>query len=246
LLVATPEVVRLRLEAAGLGSRGLAYLIDLGIKYGIVAQVVFILEALRLNVLAELPTLSTIGLIVLPLVLFFYQWGYFVVFEYVWHGQTPGKRIMRLRVVQETGHPVTLWEAAIRNLTRYVDLLGPGPVAMVLTRNCQRLGDMASGTVVIKEKRDSLEDIVPPIGGAEGYGLEAEEFEIVADFLRRRETLAPENRKRLAVRLASDLRRILEQRSVLVPQETDDERFLEELVGFQQAPEPKQERTTQK
>ncbi len=90
--------------------------------------------------------------------LFLLFWGYFSLFEAFWHGQTPGKRVMKLRVIKDAGRQITLFESLTRNLLRVADYLPSLYLAGVITMLCnkrnKRLGDLAAGTVVIHERAD--------------------------------------------------------------------------------------------
>jgi uncharacterized RDD family membrane protein YckC len=92
------------------------------------------------------------------LVVFFVFWGYFVLFETVWNGQTPGKRWTGLRVIQEGGYPIGFSHAAIRNIVRLVDFLPVyyvvGATVMLIDKRSRRLGDLLAGTIVVRERRD--------------------------------------------------------------------------------------------
>src|SRR6202453_4051205 len=85
-------------------------------------------------------------------------WGYFALFEAYWHGQTPGKRAMKLRVIKDSGRQITLFEALARNLLRVVDYLPSlylvGVITMLCNKRNQRLGDLAAGTIVVHERLD--------------------------------------------------------------------------------------------
>ncbi len=88
--------------------------------------------------------------------------GYFILFEWLWNGQTPGKRLLKLRVIREDGRPITLWEAMARNLLRIFDAIpgfvlpvySIGLISIFLSRRDQRIGDMFAGTVVVRERTD--------------------------------------------------------------------------------------------
>src|SRR5215510_11634669 len=83
-------------------------------------------------------------------------WGYYIFFEMLWNGQTPGKRWVGLRVIRTDGTPITLSESFIRNLTRLVDFLpaayGIGIISMFLDKQSRRLGDLAAGTLVVHDR----------------------------------------------------------------------------------------------
>ncbi len=81
--------------------------------------------------------------------------GYFALFEAFWHGQTPGKHVMKLRVIKDSGRQITLFEALARNLLRFIDYLPgmylAGVITMLCNRKNKRLGDLAAGTLVVHE-----------------------------------------------------------------------------------------------
>jgi uncharacterized RDD family membrane protein YckC len=85
-------------------------------------------------------------------------WGYFALFEAYWHGQTPGKRVMKLRVIKDSGRQITLFEALARNLLRVIDYLPSlylvGVITMLCNKRNQRLGDLVAGTLVVHERLD--------------------------------------------------------------------------------------------
>lgn len=158
LNIDTPEQVELEFAVAGIGSRFVAVLIDHLIQSGvyflfaIFAAVIFGAVANRINILGKW---ILAGLIALYFLLI---WGYFALFEAFWRGQTPGKHIMKLRVIKDSGRQITLFEALSRNLLRFVDYLPAiyltGVITMVCTKRHQRLGDLAAGTIVVHERSD--------------------------------------------------------------------------------------------
>jgi uncharacterized RDD family membrane protein YckC len=104
---------------------------------------------------------------VVVLVQFLFFWGYYVLFEILWRGSTPGKRAARLRVLRRDGHPIGAGEAVIRNLVRLVDFLpimyGVGLISMFIDKDARRLGDFAAGTIVVKETdQTTLRDVRLP------------------------------------------------------------------------------------
>lgn len=149
--IETPEHVVLEYELAGLGSRGAAALVDqLAILLVLAALMLLNLFARRWGLPQEaaFPVLLLAG--------FSIWYGYYTFFEGLRSGQTPGKRLLGLRVVMETGHPVTLGAAAVRNLLRTADFLPPpyllGAALIAIHPRNRRLGDLAAGTVVVRDQ----------------------------------------------------------------------------------------------
>src|SRR5919106_1000735 len=156
LQVETPEHVTLDLEIAGVGSRALAALVDMAILGG-AALGVFIV----LGIVAGFGvTIGSLGGAVLLLVGFAVWSGYFILFEGLRQGQTPGKRFVGIRVVSDTGNAVSLSSAAARNLLRIADFLPPpyliGTLLVALHPRGKRLGDMVAGTVVARDRPSQL------------------------------------------------------------------------------------------
>ncbi len=157
LTVATPENVSFGYALAGLGSRFMAALVDSLLIVLIQVLVVALGLALALRALqgdgADSLGFVGLALVMLSMLLF---WGYYVFFELVWNGQTPGKRWVGLRVLRVNGQPAGAVEVLIRNLVRLVDFLpaayGAGIVCMFIDSQSRRLGDLAAGTVVVWER----------------------------------------------------------------------------------------------
>jgi uncharacterized RDD family membrane protein YckC len=150
LVVATPERVSFDYQVAGLGTRGIAQLLDLLIVFGIMIAVLFFAAAAG-AVLQSDGIASLIDIIGIFVVVF----GYFWVSEALWSGQTLGKRAFRLRVVGDRGEPMTFAQAGIRNVIRIVDFLpygyGVGLAVLFINGKGKRLGDLAAGTIVVKD-----------------------------------------------------------------------------------------------
>ncbi|HUZ87773.1 MAG TPA: RDD family protein [Candidatus Baltobacterales bacterium] len=149
LVVATPERVSFDYQVAGLGTRAIAQLVDLLIVGGILIAVYFVALA------AELASADTIATLIAVIGSFVVVFGYFWVSESLWSGQTIGKKVLRLRVVGDRGEPLTFMQAGIRNIVRIVDFLpyayGIGLVVLFANGRGKRLGDLAAGTVVVKD-----------------------------------------------------------------------------------------------
>ncbi|HSB11989.1 MAG TPA: RDD family protein, partial [Blastocatellia bacterium] len=125
LVIETPERVELHYVLANVGNRFLAAAIDHLIQVS--AIVIFIIGAGALSDWRLFNSMGVWTAALTVLVIFGIIWGYFVLFETLWSGQTPGKRIMRLRVVREDGRPVRFFEVFVRNLIRFVVDFQPVP-----------------------------------------------------------------------------------------------------------------------
>jgi uncharacterized RDD family membrane protein YckC len=158
-VVSTPEHVAFGYEVAGIGSRFGAALLDttiIGVLYLLLQVLLLTTNALSDTVFSGAATgISGVFVLILTVLAFGVLWGYYVFFETLWNGQTPGKRVARLRVIRENGGAIGFWEALIRNLVRIIDFLpmayGFGVVTMFANNRARRLGDYAAGTVVVRE-----------------------------------------------------------------------------------------------
>ncbi len=152
--IGTPEGVELRLPVAGLASRALAWLIDALIKF-----ITIIVLSIVLELLGDLGT----GLYLL--LIFILLWFYNVIFEVFNNGATPGKRALGLRVMNANGTPVGWSGSLLRNLVRVVDVLPGcyafGCVSVLVSRQFQRLGDLAAGTIVVYTPRTAINGTAP-------------------------------------------------------------------------------------
>lgn len=190
--IETPEGVELRLRVAGPVARSLAWLIDLLIR----GAVYFVLAM-------GLSQLGKFGIGLLLVSLFLFEWFYPVLFEVYRHGQTPGKRALGLRVVDDDGTPVGWSASMIRNLLRFVDFLpvlyGFGLVSMLLHADFKRLGDIAAGTRVVYQDGKSHAPAVPDDAArAPRYPLNLDEQRAVIGFAERSHSLSPERSAELA------------------------------------------------
>jgi uncharacterized RDD family membrane protein YckC len=234
LIIETPERVPLAFPLASIGNRFLAVAIDHTLQYIAIAAVFigFMMIAgfgqSQLGVFEAFEREMPNWLIaVMIFVLFVLFTGYFALFEWLWDGQTPGKRLLKLRVIREDGRPVTLWEAIARNLLRifdtfpgfFVPVYSIGLIAVFLSDRDQRVGDLFAGTVVIRERSDEAPTFaeafsnpiadaayrrVQPRTGFEGNVslLTDDEIEVVESFLRRRWDLTERQRIWMAWRIA--------------------------------------------
>jgi uncharacterized RDD family membrane protein YckC len=220
--IETPEHVRFRYHVAGPAKRALAYLVDMIARAGILL-VLFLLAAMGGLAGADSIRGASVGLLLL--VGFALEWGYYVFFEALWSGRTPGKRAFNLRVVTDGGHPLRFADSLLRNLLRAADFL-PGAYAVglvVMGRDprFRRLGDLAAGTIVIAEERHAVAGplrLEPPPTPAELRGLpqrvplSGDELDAIELFLRRVPRLSPARADELAELVAPTFARRLGRR----------------------------------
>jgi len=162
LNIDTPELVAIEMPLAGIGSRFIALLVD----YLIWGAAFLVLGLLSLFILPGIKAFSNLSAqwvtALFIFAVFLFNWGYFTLFEAFWNGRTPGKRVAHIRVIQRSGRAIGLFESMARNLIRYIDQLPffylVGFIAMFVTRQHQRLGDLAAGTLVVRdcEQEESL------------------------------------------------------------------------------------------
>ena len=156
LNINTPELVAIEMPLAGIGSRFIAVLIDTliwGAGLLVLAAVLWLFKP-ALQAFSSLSYQWTVALFTITL--FALNWGYFTLFEAFWHGRTPGKRVARIRVIQRSGRAIGIFESMARNFIRYVDQIpffyAVGVIAVFATRQHQRLGDLAAGTLVVLDR----------------------------------------------------------------------------------------------
>jgi uncharacterized RDD family membrane protein YckC len=261
LVIETPERVQLHFALASIGNRFIAVAIDHFIQYFVIFLVVWAMATFSgtkdlsdeigfKDLVQEAPKWAIAILIIIIFLLFA---GYFVIFEWLWNGQTPGKRLMKLRVIREDGRPVTFWEALARNLLRLFDafpglaipIYSVGLISIFLSNRDQRIGDLFGGTVVVRERADEAptfaEVFSSPMSDeafrrvqkrtefvAEVREIKESEIEVVETFLRRRWDLEEKQRLWMAWRVALPLMYKIKPKYDL--QTFTYEGFLEELL----------------
>lgn len=220
--IATPEGVDLELTLAGVGSRCAARVLDQLIQTGVLVALGLLLAAVGGfhggNDSEESSGGTAVATAVVLIVVFLVQFGYDVLFETLASGRSPGKRWTGLRVVRVDGAPVGFVTSAVRNLLRIVDFLpgfyGVAIVAVLVSSRNQRLGDMAAGTLVVREKPVAAHVAAAglpahrwadDVSGWDVSAVTAEELATVRRFLDRRSGLTPAARERLGADLAGRL-----------------------------------------
>lgn len=220
--VETPEQIVFSYTVAGVGSRAAAAIIDLlicvGAFFGIVLITWLAARALRTSPWAGVSGGWMSAIVVVAQ--FAVIWGYYVLFEGLRDGQTPGKRQLGLRVVQDGGYSVSLAASAMRNIVRVIDMqpaltYGVGIVSAVATKSGKRLGDLAAGTIVVHERvlHAPLASVVSiataPLSSAAARPvalLDDDEFALLERFMARRQSLEAAQRARLVEGIAARFR----------------------------------------
>jgi uncharacterized RDD family membrane protein YckC len=220
--IQTPENVAFGYQVAGIGSRFLASLLDTLIVglLQIVILVVLTLVIRAFDSSAFADQISAWVYAIFGLVAAIFYWGYYVFFEMLWNGQSPGKRWVGLRVIRSDGTPITISEALIRNLARLVDFLpaayGIGIVTMFIDKQSRRLGDLAAGTLVVQDRAPiTMQDLavkrtvhLRPWANVslEGFPVERltnNDLSLIENFLLRRDQLT--HRESLAIQILNTL-----------------------------------------
>ena len=228
LIIETPERVPLHFALASIGNRFLACAFDHGVQILVLLLILLagliVANASSGGVAAALESAPKWVYAVMIVLLFLSFAGYFAFFEWIWSGQTPGKRWMKLRVIREDGRPITFWEAAVRNLIRSLDMMpfpfySIGLISVFVNGRDQRVGDMVAGTVVVREREaeapafsqvfaspvsdPALRRSFKPVDFAANINsLTEAEIQVVETFLRRRWDLADVPRQWMAWRVA--------------------------------------------
>jgi uncharacterized RDD family membrane protein YckC len=252
LIIETPERVPLHFALASIGNRFLACAIDHGLQIFtmIIVTIAFYLIADFVDLGGSLTAAPKWVIAILILIIFLIWTSYFIFFEWLWNGQTPGKRWLKLRVIREDGRPITFWEASVRNLLRIFDIMpfpfySIGLICVFISNRDQRVGDLVAGSVVVREREAeaptfdqvfaapvsdaALRRSFRPVAfNADVQSVTAGEIEVVETFLRRRWDLPDYPRQWMAWRVATPIMLKLQPR--YDPQTFSYEGFLEELL----------------
>jgi uncharacterized RDD family membrane protein YckC len=234
--IQTPEGVELDFALGGIGSRTIAWMVDQMIVY--LGLTLFYLVGVWVYFYALLPVLSaqfaTLSVddlnlwafAIAGILTFALTNGYFITWETIWRGQTPGKRLAKIRVVRDDGQPIGVKEAALRSFVGWFDLwfFFLGLILVLFGRSEKRLGDMAAGTLVIQEEKSAQQQMatVPTVFSTltkdtvetlktqtDPAALSVDHYFVLQNFLGHRSALAPVDRKQVTAKLARQLRSLL-------------------------------------
>lgn len=248
----TPELVSIEMPLAGIGSRFIALLVDYLIWFAGLLIVVLVSSVVLPAIHAFNHVSETWAEALIIFIFFLLNWGYFTLFEAFWNGRTPGKRVARIRVIQRSGRAIGLFESMARNLIRYVDQLpffyAVGVITMFVTKQHQRLGDLAAGTLVVRDREVetplwgdagsrtfTAQFFAPSVSAPEAHSLvtvssagitklSSADLEVLEGFFARRLDMTMETRDALARRIASAIQA---KSGLQIPDGASVETFLE-------------------
>lgn len=253
--IRTPESVELEFTLAGIGNRALALLIDYTVL-GAAIAIIVLLASLIAEQLTDLATLlggetDAIELwlaAILLLVLFTVFVSYFVIFEMIWQGQSPGKRFAKIRVIQENGRPPGLFQATLRSLLRPVDdILFLGFFFIIFTKREKRLGDWLAGTLVVQNEQSASDKALQTSPAATQIAnqlsdladlsqLTTDDFLVIRAYLTRRTQLNKNAKSQISLQLARQAKQIIQLETL--PADMSPDVFLEAVyVAYQQQTE---------
>jgi uncharacterized RDD family membrane protein YckC len=235
LSIATPEGVEVELTLAGIGSRFIAGGVDFVIQILVIVALGLLLQPA-----------GSAGVAIFSSSMFAVIFFYDVLFEVLGGGKTPGKRLTGLRVVRSGGRPITFVRSALRNILRIIDIMpgfyAIGMIVIFITRKNQRLGDLAAGTHVVRDRhgdrsaasagRPSYDDVdISPAAAWDVSAVTAADVATIEAFLERRDGLDDTARIEIATELATRLRPLVGG----AHESLGDERFLQLLAATKAA-----------
>jgi uncharacterized RDD family membrane protein YckC len=248
----TPESIELEFVLAGIGSRALALLIDycvLALCQALFWTLLGVFSEQLVNYLGAFNiNYSSLTLWIMAIALlgsFGIYAGYFVFFEVMWQGQSPGKRLAKIRVIRDDGKPVGLAQATLRALLRPIDdIFFIGAFFIFFSRQEKRLGDWVAGTLVVQnappqthkqlsisEASQQLATQLPEI--TDLTQLRPDDFAVISEYLHRRHFMTSKARSDLSLKLAQEIRAIIQLEAI--PTGLNSDQFLEAVyVAYQQ------------
>lgn len=249
--LSTPESVELDFKLAGIGNRAYALLIDyiiwsLILLFVLIFGIFFSLQLVDIwNYFGGDDKSIKLWIFSIQLLILFVIYvGYFVLFETLWQGQTPGKRYVKIRVIRDDGRPVRLQQATLRALLRPVDdTLFIGMLLIVFSKKEKRLGDWVAGTMVVQEEKAIADRISTSetaqnlanylLQEAEIYQLLPEDFAVIRDYLKRSKSMTKQAKIELSKKLANEVKEIIALAKT--PEKVSATEFLEAVyLAYQQ------------
>ncbi len=237
--IITSDNVKLEFDLAELGSRSVALLIDILIQGSILLFFLFIFTETGRSLYWH--ALYYEGVIALYLlVVFAVTWGYFVFFEILWSGRTPGKKLLGLRVLSDSGRAVSFSNVLLRNVLRIIDqYMGVGIIVAFFSVENKRLGDYIGSTIVVKEQKIKMDSVIHEELGyfpedvrlaihSNLHKLSGEDLQLVRKYIKRRKKLNKDVTSRIGRRLADGLLLKLDVRFDY----NDHDDFLDELYAI--------------
>ncbi|MEM7553835.1 MAG: RDD family protein [Cyanobacteria bacterium P01_A01_bin.84] len=240
----TPESVDIELFLAGIGNRALAVLIDSFVitVAWIILQFMWAIFSYLLiesfgNTFNANGTLRLWLQAILIIIVFLLYQGYFIVFETIWQGKTPGKRFANIQVIRDDGRPVGLQQTALRGLLRPIDdILFLGAIFIFFNKREKRLGDWVAGTLVVQTQKptksvnikvsDNAQDLVDLLNQTANISaILPDDFAIICEYLQRRNNMTKKARGNLSLRLAKQIQGITNLENI--PESINYDTFLE-------------------
>lgn len=246
----TPESIELEFNLAGIGNRTWALLIDYHVL-GLTIALFIAVWATLWNQLSDF-WISIFGtqtplwmIAIASFVIFVIYTGYFVFFEVLWQGQTPGKRIAKIRVIRDDGKPAGLPQATLRALLRPIDeILFIGVFLIMLGGKEKRLGDLVAGTIVIQNQLPIASTTILVSDEAKSFSSELiqiadfspmlpDDFAVISEYLRRRLAMSRQAKSSVSLKLAEQVKEIIHLENI--PPNISSDVFLEAIYfAYQQ------------
>lgn len=242
----TPENIEFSYELGGLGSRFVATLIDITIQFAALGAIGLFIGlvhfGLGVNVVKELGSFFGVARTAMIVALFTLLGGvflgYHIFFESLRNGQTPGKKVANLQVIKENGTSINFFDAALRNIFRLIDFLpflyALGIVMILATRKRKRIGDLVAGTLVVRIAGERDPAVLPTME-ADKTGdqidvkrLDDEEYNLIRNFLMRRNNLDLKVRRELAQKI---VKTVQEKTGPVDGASNDQEELLERIAS---------------
>ncbi len=242
----TPESVELEFLLAGVGSRAYALVVDYTLLTVALTLLLLVASLLAVYLVAALSAVVGAGaltqwLVAIAALLGFALYvGYFVLFESIQNGQTPGKKLAKIQVVRDDGRPVEFFQAVLRALVRPLDdFLWIGFFLIVFGQQEKRLGDLLAGTLVVQTQSAATltksvdipaaaYELAPQLRATLNLNLILpDDFAVLREYFQRRSAMRPDAAQQLTVKLANEVLGILELQAL--PPNVGPQLFLEAI-----------------